>query len=1197
AAHDQIFAEESARHDGSLIKSRGEGDSVFVVFPKPTDALEAVVAAQRRLQQTEWPEGVQLRVRSAIHSGEAEMRDGDYFGSPINRTARLRAIAHGCQTIISEATFELVRDCLPELVTVRDLGRHRLKDLSRPERIFQVLHPEIKEDFPALRSLDTRPHNLPVELTSFIGREREMLQIRELLSGTRLLTLTGAGGAGKTRLAYQTAADVLEDHPDGVWIVELAPVFEPELVPQAVASIFGIRQESAAADVKPEPGKSDWDRAGEERRDQDEPVVEKLISHLKEKNLLIVLDNCEHLIASAATLADRLLRGCPHVKLLATSREPLGVPGETPWRVPSLSMPDLKNINLDDLDQYEAVRLFIERATQAMPEFNVTNENAPAVAQICHRLDGIPLAIELAAARVKVLSPEQIQARLDDQFRLLTGGSRTALPRQQTLRALVDWSYQLLSDPEKILLRRLGVFVGGLTLDAAEAICADAPSEEGGLESFEILDVLSHVVDKSLVLMDPLGTSPRYRLNETIRQYAREKLLESPEVATLRRRQRDWFLELAEQAKEELEGDRYEQWIDRLEEDHDNLRQALQWSMTPEEADCALRLGAALQGFWRTKGYLTEGKDWLAQALALEGDPPKPAKAMALLAAASMDLTLALHRSGTPLVEEALDLFREIEDERGIADALLVRAGFAQVSDYSSAPAFSLEAAEIYERIGVPSKAAVAMLTTARAFILLGKSDETIATVERALKTAEESGNKRTIMLALRSLASTLGAGGASSMQGSVDIPRAEALLQRSLSIAKEMNDRRAIAESLRRFGWLEWSKNNIEALKKYSEDSLAIYKELGDARELWRGNYFMGQAFHDNYDEARPYYERSLLLARELGDRWAEMFSLNNLGLVAPSPAEAKSFYQQALEIGLEVDDPDANAMWYMNLSFNASSRNDPEAAFDYAAKSLEQRQRLGDRLGAGEAYIRMANLKLKSGKGDEAERLLQEGLELVDPEPIRRMYSLNAFAWGAWELGMPEAGLPHAEEAVRISRELPDQTELDGVGHTLGEILQELGRDDEAQELFDAAISGGKSTGGPYAKAEFNLSRGWIALKRGKADEAGSYFLAAIDFSKETKNMGIMATILECFSGVLLANGNPGAAATLIGAARIVRGEFSRAPVIENRLDKVRLEAEQLLGKKAYEEAEHAGLQMKVSEAIDFARTQVTPIEAGAE
>ncbi len=877
------------------------------------------------------------------------------------------------------------------------------------------------------------------------------------------------------------------------------------------------------------------------------------------------------------------------MKLLATSREPLGVPGETPWRVPSLSMPDLKNINLDDLDQYEAVRLFIERATQAMPEFKVTNENAPAVAQICHRLDGIPLAIELAAARVKVLSPEQIQARLDDQFRLLTGGSRTALPRQQTLRALVDWSYQLLSDPEKILLRRLGVFVGGLTLDAAEAICADDPSEEGGLESFEILDVLSHLVDKSLVLMDPLGASPRYRLNETIRQYAREKLLESPEVAQLRRLQRDWFLELAEQAREELEGDRYEHWIDRLEEDHDNLRQALQWSMTPEEADCALRLGAALQGFWRTKGYLTEGKEWLAQALALEGDKPKPAKARALLAAASLDLTLGLHRSGTPLVDEALALFREIEDERGIADALLVRAGFAQVSDYASAPAFSQEAAEIYERIGVPSKAAVAMLTTARASSLLGKRDEAMATVERALKTAEESGNKRTIMRALLALASILGERG-------LDIPRAEALIQRSLSIAKEMNDRRAIAEALRRYGWLEWSKNNIEGLKKYAEDSFAIFKELGDARELWRGNYHLGQAFHDNYDEARPYYERSLHLARELGDRWAEMFSLNNLGLVAGDPANARSFYQQALEIGLEVDDPDANAMWYMNLSYNASDRNDPKAAFDYAAKSREQRERLGDPLGAGETLIRMANIKLELGDPEGADQLLQEGLELVDPEPLRRMYSLNAFAWGAWERGMSEVGLPHAEEAVRVSAGLPDQRELHGVGHTLGEILQELGRDDEAQELFDAAISGSKSTGGPYSKAEFNLSRGWIALKRNKADEAGSFFLAAIDFADQAKNMGIMATVLECFSAQLLANGNPGAAATLIGAARIVRGEFPRPPVIERRLSRVRLESEEVLGKEEFERAEYTGLQMKVSEAIDFARTHVTRVEAGA-
>ena len=401
-----------------------------------------------------------------LHTGEAISSTGDYIGLDLHRAARICSVGHGGQILVSEAVKVLIALDPPAGASLRDLGAHRLKDLKDPEHLFQVVHPDLPADFPSLKSLDARSNNLPIQLTSFIGRVREIAEAKMLIRAARLVTLTGSGGAGKTRLALQVAADVVEDYPDGVWLAELAPLADPALVPKTVAS---------ALSVPEQPGRE---------------MTETLVDALRSKTLLLVLDNCEHLLAACADLAAAVLRACPQVRFLATSREGLGVPGETLWRVPSLSLPDARRLPTpEDLVLYEAVRLFVDRATATAPEFEVTSENAPAVAQVCQRLDGIPLAIELAAARVKVLTVEQIATRLDDRFLILTGGSRTLLPRQQTLRATLDWSYDLLSDQEQTLLRRLSVFAGSWTLEAAEAVCA-----EGGIEASEILNLLTQLV-------------------------------------------------------------------------------------------------------------------------------------------------------------------------------------------------------------------------------------------------------------------------------------------------------------------------------------------------------------------------------------------------------------------------------------------------------------------------------------------------------------------------------------------------------------------------------------------------------------------------------------------------------------------------------------------------------------------------------
>src|SRR5581483_10883580 len=492
AKHDTILREACETRGGFVFKTIG--DAFCVAFDTAHTAFIAALEAQRLLNGESWDQTGPLKVRMALHTGPAEHRDRDYFGPALNRVSRLLAAAHGGQTLLSLPTEELVRDQLPDGVRLRDLGERRLRDLTRPERIYQLVADDLPSEFPSLRSLESVPNNLPAQLTTFVGREREMAEVKRLLNATHLLTLTGAGGTGKTRLSLQVAADVLEQFPDGVWLVEFATIDDPALVPELVAAALNVRQEP------------------------DQSLVITLTNFLRAKNVLLILDNCEHVVTACARLAETLLRASSNLRILASSREPLAIAGETAWPLPALSLPEeyWRNIRggddaIERLAQFESVRLFIDRARAARPAFILTNENVITVAQICSRLDGIPLAIELAAARVKVLSLSQIAERLDDRFRLLTSGSRTALPRQQTLRALIDWSYDLLSESERKLLQRLSVFARGRTLEAIEAVCSGE-----GIEDFEIVDLLTQLVDKSLVSVEKSpGKEARYYITES----------------------------------------------------------------------------------------------------------------------------------------------------------------------------------------------------------------------------------------------------------------------------------------------------------------------------------------------------------------------------------------------------------------------------------------------------------------------------------------------------------------------------------------------------------------------------------------------------------------------------------------------------------------------------------------------------------
>ncbi|MDQ5851887.1 MAG: adenylate/guanylate cyclase domain-containing protein, partial [Chloroflexota bacterium] len=619
ARHDAILRQTIEGHGGVVFKT--VGDAFCAAFATAPDALEAALAAQRALYAEDWGAVGPLRVRMALHTGTADQRENDYFGPALNRVARLVDAGHGGQILLSLATQALVQDQLPPGMELRDLGIHRLKDLSQPEHIFQAVIPDLPADFAPLHTLDNRPNNLPAQPTPFIGREREVAAVRQRLlhPDIRLITLTGPGGIGKTRLGLRVAAQVLNDFPDGVYFVALAPISDPMLVSVTVAQTLGVKETSG------------------------ESLLDSLKAYLREKQLLLLLDNFEQVVV-AAPLITELLAAAPGLKVLVTSRASLHLQGEREFPVPPLALPDPKHLpTLDTLSQYEAVELFIQRAQAVNPDFQVTNTTAPAVAEICVRLDGLPLAIELAAARSKLLSPQALLQRLQHRLQVLTGGARDLPARQQTLRSTIDWSFSLLEAGEQTLFARLGVFVGGFSVEAAETVCHESGigdqwsgvrGQESGDEGrsaspsqiptpdsrlpIPVLDGLQSLLDKSLLHQVPGASGePRFRMLEIIREYALERLAARGEVEATERTHATYYLTLAEAAAPELQGSRQGAWLEQLEMEHDNLRAALRWSLNRGEVEVGLRLGAALWRLWHMRGYVSEGREWLEKLLPL----------------------------------------------------------------------------------------------------------------------------------------------------------------------------------------------------------------------------------------------------------------------------------------------------------------------------------------------------------------------------------------------------------------------------------------------------------------------------------------------------------------------------------------------------------------------------------------------------
>jgi len=581
-----------AQHAGTVVRPRGEGDSHFCVFARASDA----VGAAHALQQV-----TPLPLRIAVHTGEADLRDGDYYGTSVNRAARLRALAHGRQVLVSQTTADLVGRHLPPTTSLVDRGLHQMKDLASPERVFELRWPDSREH-PPLRSLDHLPTNLPPQRTSLIGREREIEEVRERLRTASLVTLTGSAGCGKTRLAIQVAAEAIDDHAAGAWLVELAPVVDADVVRAAVAVALRVGGGSPSG-------------AGVE---SPEDVAARLIDHLRPLDLLLVLDNCEHVVDATAVLVDEILAECPRVHVIATSREPLGVAGEATYRVPNLTVPS-EGDSAEEIGDHTAVHLFVDRARLADPGFSLTPDTASVVARVCRQLDGIPLAIELAAARAHTLGIQELALRLDDMFRVLKGGSRTALARQQTLQAAVDWSYDLLTPVEQAVLRRVAVFVGTFSLAAAEFVCSGPDDSQSGVDEREVVDAITSLVDKSLLEVEHGEDAMRYRLLEAVRQYGAERVRLAGEMEDTRHRHLAFFTELVARAGDEIRRLGPDRWRRPLRVDLGNLRSAMEWAMATGDLRAAVTILTEPMGRPFTTADLSGWTDFLlAQPLPAE---------------------------------------------------------------------------------------------------------------------------------------------------------------------------------------------------------------------------------------------------------------------------------------------------------------------------------------------------------------------------------------------------------------------------------------------------------------------------------------------------------------------------------------------------------------------------------------------------
>jgi predicted ATPase/class 3 adenylate cyclase len=800
ALHDALLERSIAAHAGVVVKSRGEGDSFFAVFARASDAVRAAITIQRSLVGEGWPTSGPLRVRIALHTGDSELRDGDYYGPAVNRCARLRAAAHGGQILLSRPTYELTRDASDLGAEFVSLGEFRLKDIVRSEHIYQLNASGLPIEFPPLRTLDARPNNLPAARGPLIGRDMELAEVLGLIrrDDVRLVTLTGPGGTGKTSLGLRVATDAIDDFRDGAYFVSLASVDEPDQVALAIALALGL-----------DPG--------------NRSALDSLRDYCRDKRLLLLLDNFEQVL-SAASLVSELLEASQGLRVLATSRSALRIRGEREFAVPPLACPDPnQRESAVGMAQYAAVSLFIERAVAIQPEFSVTNDNAPAVAEICARLDGLPLAIELAAARIRLLSPSAMLARLDRSLPLLTGGARDLPVRHQTLRATIAWSYELLDDDERTVFRRLGVFAGGFTLESAEFVCG--PDGASGLVS--VLDVIESLLTKSLVRqVAGVGGEYRFRMLETIREFALEQLREAGEVERIRRQHAEHFLDLAEQADAQLMGRGQLEWMRRLEADYGNVRAALEWSLSDApEPDTSARLGSAMFWYWYCRSQWLEMRAWLGRGL----DRLDRSQRSAVRARLLSRLGVAEFQQGR-LADASTCLDDSVAEARAVgamadeafANFALGIVGLAMGDPDAAERRFDASLAE-YRRLGERWSTALALMGLGQVALARGDIEGGRSRLEECLdivRREHDTFGSAQMLNALGDIA-----------RRQIDYDRAGECYEESLAHFRSLGTRGPTAGLLHNLGYVALQRQDCVGAIALFVESLGLFRELGDRR------------------------------------------------------------------------------------------------------------------------------------------------------------------------------------------------------------------------------------------------------------------------------------------------------------------------------------------------------------------------------
>ncbi len=840
--HNTIIRECCESHGGNVVDH--QGDSFFMVFQNAKTAIISCIEAQRRFFGNKWPSDIEVRVRMAIHTGEAKLTPMGYVGVDVHRGARLSKVAHGGQILISSPVFELLRNDIPPGIALKDLGLHKLKDMPEEQHLYQVVCPDLLEEFPPLRTIDYGHTNLPKFLTNFIGHEEELKELKTILPTCRLITLTGVGGVGKTRLAVQLASDIFHDFKDGIWFVDLSILKDPAMLEQCVTFNLKIREEA---------GKS---------------LQQVLLERIGEREMLIIMDNCEQVAEHCAKLTSLMLKGCPDIKIIATSREVLGVEGEVVWRVSHMALPEAdSDEGFEKRTSNEALRLFEDRAASNKAGFKITKNNIEVIENICRKLDGNPLAIELAAARIIVLTPGQIVERLSECLKLLGKGTKTSSPRQQTLRAVMDWSYDILPDKEKALFRRLSVFLGSFTLEAVEKICSDEELPEP-----EVLDLLGQLANKSLLVVNEKKGVIRYRLLETIRQYAVEKLKDAFEHVVTRDKHLNYFLDYAQKNEKELIGQNQTFWLNSFELEHDNFNVALQRTLDTKNYEKGLKLANAIEALWFYHGHFNEGRTWLDKLMDSSQELSLPLMADALKHSATMAKKQHDIKNSRLFFEQSLTLFKKLDDKPSILEIMLKLGDIAMQE---------------------------------------GKYDESLDYLKKSMAVAQAMGSKPGMTVVLESLGTVYTEMG--------DYEQAEKFLLEAHTQSKTLKSRNTYASILRYLGYLSEKKNEVDQAAFYYNESLSIYYQI-DSKDVI--SYLLCRIGATSrklkkFDVARLQINEALQIARKIKNRRWEALCMAETGCLEMDLGNFKKAaicFAKAYQLFNELDDK-INVLWILEL------------------------------------------------------------------------------------------------------------------------------------------------------------------------------------------------------------------------------------------------------------------------------------------